>query len=1276
MADNQIKIDLLINAAESAKTIGEQRKALKDLQSALNQLGEGSDAFNQVAAAAGGLRDQMADLRAQTQFYADDLRTLSGLTEIGEGIAASFGLVQSGLEALGVGSESATEAIKKLQIAQTALNSLQAIGNLVQKESAANILLTNTLKKLGIDLTIAEGAAVEGLTVKQRILNLVQKASPMGILIGVVGALTAAYALFTTKTDEQVEAEKKAADEKKKLVAIEKARQEQIKAGGEYVAKEASAYIILSEQLSKSVPKSKERLELITKINATYGTTLKNLDDEKKFQDQVTNSLKDYINFLKTKYALQANEKLIQENVAKQYKLEKELAKEQAALNESIEARKRAGYKDTGRDLRIALELQYEVVDGLKAQLDAADKRLQGYVNSSLKLSEKIDATGLKTADNTEKTNTKITNNTKKALDTLDELYNKYADDLINAQLDLQEAQLKNDENYYNEKFAEFEAYNNAYLAAFNAQQDQLLNTLIAKNDEAEKEELASAQDRIDKVLAQYKKGSAEYQAELKKGEDLKLKIIETYDTKGQNLIQDSNKVKAQKEIEIQAKLAEIRENARQQDLADLQANLDLAESNLISYNQKVSVLLRKNQFAYKFPEASSPIQIKNVEQNVKALTEIQRLLNDETSDYGKELEAIYQRQRKGISDAVKGNQQLIEETKDLNLYDVSRGKLNIELNEVNKKQAEELYALVLKIQKEKQLGVGATQQEIELAKEFGDTTLTDTIKALEFTNKRVIIEEKVNALLKGQVGDREKLLIGLRDSNQISQEEYQLSIESVDTIKEFYRLLVQQNVVSAIYGESLKNHMKAEKLGVEYAKEKNELLFGQTVEIQTQNEELSKFLNEQSKSSQKINEILAERKDLLDKINQIQDPYEKEAQTIQTYLSTSSKIGDILQEDAKRFEDYGRSWVEKLFNTDNYETEFEKALLQLSGRLTSQLDIEKARFESERKKLKEAQPAKGEDPVAFAAGQKAQLEKLEKDHQNNLKKITEDGALTQVQIEEQKNQKILQGKKQIYQETVNLLRTSLDAYAEFASREADVNIAQINREREARLEAFDQAQTIEEMRLNNAETADYIELNRKAEVAAARQAIEDEYNAKAAEEKRKAFNAQKAAAVSNIVISTAQGVMQSFAQFGPVLGAILSGIIVAAAGVQTALVLDEAAPEFAKGGILDGPSHAQGGIKTAYGELEGGEAIINKKSTKMFAPMLSAINEAGGGVKFADGGTLPTTPVTMNNSTDFTEIKGMLREFANKPILTYVNESEVTRAQRNQRKIEKRTTF
>ena len=67
---------------------------------------------------------------------------------------------------------------------------------------------------------------------------------------------------------------------------------------------------------------------------------------------------------------------------------------------------------------------------------------------------------------------------------------------------------------------------------------------------------------------------------------------------------------------------------------------------------------------------------------------------------------------------------------------------------------------------------------------------------------------------------------------------------------------------------------------------------------------------------------------------------------------------------------------------------------------------------------------------------------------------------------------------------------------------------------------------------------------------------------------------------------------------------------------------------DLTRGGMFVGNSHANGGVKFRVGgrihEAEGGEAIINKKSTSMFRPVLSAINSYNGnGVKFADGGLL-----------------------------------------------------
>jgi hypothetical protein len=104
---------------------------------------------------------------------------------------------------------------------------------------------------------------------------------------------------------------------------------------------------------------------------------------------------------------------------------------------------------------------------------------------------------------------------------------------------------------------------------------------------------------------------------------------------------------------------------------------------------------------------------------------------------------------------------------------------------------------------------------------------------------------------------------------------------------------------------------------------------------------------------------------------------------------------------------------------------------------------------------------------------------------------------------------------------------------------------------------------------------------------------------------------------------SAATGGIAGFSQ-----AAILSAAINAAFGIAKSVLSSGIKSSFAHGGLIDGPSHTNGGVKYfspgGVVELEGGEAVINKKSTQQFMPLLSAINAAGGGVKFAQGGMLP----------------------------------------------------
>ena len=113
---------------------------------------------------------------------------------------------------------------------------------------------------------------------------------------------------------------------------------------------------------------------------------------------------------------------------------------------------------------------------------------------------------------------------------------------------------------------------------------------------------------------------------------------------------------------------------------------------------------------------------------------------------------------------------------------------------------------------------------------------------------------------------------------------------------------------------------------------------------------------------------------------------------------------------------------------------------------------------------------------------------------------------------------------------------------------------------------------------------------------------------------------------------------------------------------------------KFAKGGMVRGKSHAQGGEKFGVGgrvvELEGGEAVINKRSTAMFKDQLSSMNQAGGGNKFADGGLLNMPSFA---TASFGALSGGSGGSTQKVIVV---ESDITKTQRKVNVIEAAATI
>ena len=127
---------------------------------------------------------------------------------------------------------------------------------------------------------------------------------------------------------------------------------------------------------------------------------------------------------------------------------------------------------------------------------------------------------------------------------------------------------------------------------------------------------------------------------------------------------------------------------------------------------------------------------------------------------------------------------------------------------------------------------------------------------------------------------------------------------------------------------------------------------------------------------------------------------------------------------------------------------------------------------------------------------------------------------------------------------------------------------------------------------------------------------IEDKYNKDKEKLEKEQSKKRKQAAIRDAVINGAIGITSIIANspdplkpIGPVFLAQI-GAAIASTAAQIAVISSQ---KFAKGGILKGPSHANGGILTQFGELEGGEAVINKRNTATFAPLLSKINSFNG---------------------------------------------------------------
>jgi len=144
----------------------------------------------------------------------------------------------------------------------------------------------------------------------------------------------------------------------------------------------------------------------------------------------------------------------------------------------------------------------------------------------------------------------------------------------------------------------------------------------------------------------------------------------------------------------------------------------------------------------------------------------------------------------------------------------------------------------------------------------------------------------------------------------------------------------------------------------------------------------------------------------------------------------------------------------------------------------------------------------------------------------------------------------------------------------------------------------------------------------------------------------------------------------------------VLAGIVGAMGAASTAI----AAAQYAKledGGLLSGKSHKQGGMKIQGSniEVEGGEYVVNKRSTQQFLPLLERINEFGKNKsssitynniyhKYENGGQLDYELINsnLNQNNPYNKMMDKFNDVTNQPI--FVSVTDINRGQNRVAKV------
>lgn len=200
------KIDKKFNRIiESSAPLKRQLKDLQNILSDMNFKGlQNTDEFTKVAEAAGQIKDAIADAQSATKYFSSDTQKLDAVIQSFQGIAAAGSIATGAMALFGSENQEAAKAIQKVQGALAILNGVQSVANMMQKDSAISLRLSQIMMAAKTKGTVADTVAQKAWNTTKAIGKALLGDWTGLLLVGAAGltAYSIAASKSTAKQDE------------------------------------------------------------------------------------------------------------------------------------------------------------------------------------------------------------------------------------------------------------------------------------------------------------------------------------------------------------------------------------------------------------------------------------------------------------------------------------------------------------------------------------------------------------------------------------------------------------------------------------------------------------------------------------------------------------------------------------------------------------------------------------------------------------------------------------------------------------------------------------------------------------------------------------------------------------------------------------------------------------------------------------------------------------------------------------------------------------------